>query len=199
MQIMVLAEAHRAEKDPPAILVKVNSDVLGLRLTVIDYITEYRIAPVRAIGASALYTAFKGIVKAREQLSSQGLEIVVRPGFATVKGAKGDTLTAIVLTCFAAQVIEPTNCEACESISVFPGTDIWHVANDVKQSISNSRYAAVRAVGAGAVNQALKGIIQARQFWGAQGQDLIARFGEVWEQGSTEKLVRVMALNCSFL
>lgn len=78
-----------------------DSNVQGVALTITSTIDEHNKAIVRVIGAGALNQAMKGVILARQQLAARGLDLVVRPGFNTVKGGTGDNVSAIVLNCFA--------------------------------------------------------------------------------------------------
>jgi stage V sporulation protein S len=52
---------------------------------------------LRAIGASAVNQAVKGIAIARGWVAARGIDLLVRPGFDEVIGNDGDELSAIVL------------------------------------------------------------------------------------------------------
>lgn len=52
---------------------------------------------LRAIGAGALNQALKACIIARGYVAARGIDLVVRPGFATVNGEQGEDTTAITL------------------------------------------------------------------------------------------------------
>jgi len=54
---------------------------------------------LRAIGAGAVNQAVKSVIQARQQLAAMGEDLVIRPGFVTVKGNDETDVTAIVLHC----------------------------------------------------------------------------------------------------
>jgi stage V sporulation protein SpoVS len=55
---------------------------------------------IRVIGAGALNQAYKGAALARQRLAANAEDLVIRPGFATVKSDDGNhDVTALVLAC----------------------------------------------------------------------------------------------------
>lgn len=52
---------------------------------------------LRAIGAGALNQALKACIIARGYVATRGVDLVIRPGFATVNGDQGGDTTAITL------------------------------------------------------------------------------------------------------
>jgi stage V sporulation protein S len=87
------------EAKPEPIWIRPGSDVRGVAGLITSSIHDNSRVTLRAIGAGAVNQALKGIIQARQQLASQGDDLVVRPGFATVKGETGEPVTAIVLHC----------------------------------------------------------------------------------------------------
>jgi stage V sporulation protein S len=83
----------------PIIWVRPNSNVQGVAGTLVSSIREDERITLRAIGAGAVNQAVKAIIQARQQLSVQGEDLIVKPGFTTVTGNDGTDVTAIVLHC----------------------------------------------------------------------------------------------------
>jgi stage V sporulation protein SpoVS len=55
----------------------------------------------------------------------------------------------------------------------------------------------LRAIGAGAVNQAVKGTIKARQWLAGEGEDLVVRPGCTIVKGNNDKDVTAIVLHCA--
>jgi stage V sporulation protein S len=83
----------------PVIWVRPNSNVQGVAGVLTSSIGEDRRITLRAIGAGAVNQAVKAIIQARQQLSVQGEDLIIKPGFTTVRGNDDQDVTAIVLHC----------------------------------------------------------------------------------------------------
>lgn len=89
-----------APKKPLApIFVRPDSNVQGVATLITSSIFEESRITLRAIGAGAVNQAVKGAIQARQQLAGQGEDLVIRPGFTTVRGHDGSDVTAVVLHC----------------------------------------------------------------------------------------------------
>lgn len=87
-------------KQPLApIFVRPDSNVKGIASLITGSIFEESRITLRAIGAGAINQAVKSTIQARQYLAGQGEDLVIRPGFATVKGNDGSDVTAVVLHC----------------------------------------------------------------------------------------------------
>lgn len=87
-------------KQPLApIFIRPDSNVAGIAALITSSIHEERRITLRAIGAGAINQAVKGTIQARQHLAGGGDDLVIRPGFTTVKGNDGSDITAIVLHC----------------------------------------------------------------------------------------------------
>jgi stage V sporulation protein S len=84
-------------------------------------------------------------------------------------------------------------------IWIRPNSNVQNVAGLITSSIGEDERVTLRAIGAGAVNQALKGVILARQKMAAQGVDLIVRPGFTLVEGRDGSDVTAVLLNCSCL
>lgn len=83
----------------PTIWVRPNSNVQGVGGALTASMLEDGHTVLRAIGAGAVNQAVKSAIQARQHLSAQGEDLVVRPGFVTVQGNDGNDVTAIVFHC----------------------------------------------------------------------------------------------------
>jgi stage V sporulation protein S len=81
-------------------------------------------------------------------------------------------------------------------IFVRPSSNVQGVGSQVLSGLRAYRRITLRAIGAGAVNQALKGAIQARQQFAANGEDLIIRPGFVTVDGNDGYEVTAIVLHC---
>lgn len=66
-------------------------------------------------------------------------------------------------------------------------------------SIGEDRRIILRAIGAGAVNQAIKGVIEARVELGRRGEDLFIRPGYTTVEGTDGKEISAVVLHCSLM
>jgi len=82
-------------------------------------------------------------------------------------------------------------------IFVRPDSNVQGIANLITSSIFEEPRITLRAIGAGAVNQAFKGYIQARQYLAGQGEDLILRGGFVTVKGSDNTDITAIVLHCT--
>lgn len=82
------------------------------------------------------------------------------------------------------------------AIWVKPGSPVQAISSLITSSICEDKKITLRAIGAGAVNQAIKGAIQARQVMALAGEDLYLRPGFTTVQGrdGTEVTAIVMHL-----
>ena len=82
-------------------------------------------------------------------------------------------------------------------IFVRPDSNVQGIAGLITSSIVEERRITLRAIGAGAVNQAVKGTIQARQQLAGQGEDLVLRCGFTTVKGHDGSDVTALVLHCS--
>jgi len=83
----------------PVIWVRPDSNVQSTAGLITTSISDVERVTLRAIGAGAVNQALKGIISARQQLSAQGYDLIIKPGFATVQGHDGSDITAVVFHC----------------------------------------------------------------------------------------------------
>lgn len=69
----------------------------------------------------------------------------------------------------------------------------------IVSSIGEDRRIILRAIGAGAVNQAIKGVIEARQDLARSGEDLFVRPGFTTVRGNDGTDVTAVVLHCSLM
>lgn len=81
-------------------------------------------------------------------------------------------------------------------IWVRPNSNVQGVAGLLTSSIEEDQHIILRAIGAGAVNQAVKSIIQSRQQLAGRGQDMFIRPGFVTVQGNDGNDVTAIVLHC---
>lgn len=81
------------------IWVRPSSTVQGVGFQVVKALETHSRVTLRAIGAGAVNQAVKGAINARQRLSSQGEDMILRPGIVTVTDDSGKESTAIVLHC----------------------------------------------------------------------------------------------------
>lgn len=84
-------------------------------------------------------------------------------------------------------------------IWVRPDSNVPGIAGAVRAMIKTKGRATLRAIGAGAVNQAVKGSIQARQQFANEGEDMITRNGFQTVKGHDDSDVTSIVINCSLL
>lgn len=84
-------------------------------------------------------------------------------------------------------------------IWVRPNSAVKGIANMLTSSIGEDGKIKLRAIGAGAVNQAVKGIILARQQLAGQGADLIFRPGFVTVTGNDGLDVTAVVFVCTLI
>lgn len=77
--------------------VKNTSDPKSVASALSHAVYDGRTVTLRAIGAGALNQAVKACAIARGYVAPRGIDLSIRPGFATVE-VKGETLSAITLT-----------------------------------------------------------------------------------------------------
>ena len=96
--------------------------------------------------------------------------------------------------------IEPVEGDAVGSAApvvwVRPGSNVQGMATMVVSSIAHETRVTLRAIGAGAVNQAIKAAIQARQQLAAQGEDMVVRPGFTNVKGNEGEPVTAVVLHC---
>jgi stage V sporulation protein S len=81
-------------------------------------------------------------------------------------------------------------------IWVRPDSNVQSIAALVSSSIEKDKRITLRAIGAGAVNQAVKSVIQARQQLASHGEDLIVRPGFTTVSGNDGNEVTAIVLHC---
>jgi stage V sporulation protein S len=81
-------------------------------------------------------------------------------------------------------------------IFIRPSSNVGGIAGTITSSIHEHPRITLRAIGAGAVNQAIKGTIQARQLLAGEGEDLILRSGNTIVQGNNGKDVTAVVIHC---
>jgi stage V sporulation protein S len=81
-------------------------------------------------------------------------------------------------------------------IFVRPSSNVQGISGAVTSSIHEHSRITLRAIGAGAVNQALKGAIHARQQLAGEGEDLILRPGNTIVTGNNGRDVTAVVLHC---
>jgi stage V sporulation protein S len=136
-------------------------------------------AIMQAVGAAAVNQAIKGFAIAREFVAPTGQDIICVPGFQDIE-IEGEQKTAIRF------IIEPydrrattTEVNIDDILKVSGGSssgDYSHkMAGAVAHSLeeSNDNKTVMQAVGAAAVNNAVKAICIARGFKASQGRDVI--------------------------
>ena len=94
----------------------------------------------------------------------------------------------------AAHEVEP---QASPVIFVRPSSNVEGIAGTITSSIKEYPRITLRAIGAGAVNQAVKGAIKARQWLAGEGEDLIVRPGCTIVKGNNDKDVTAVVLHCA--
>lgn len=82
---------------------------------------------------------------------------------------------------------------------VKPSSNVEGLAGLVVSSIREEGRITLRAIGAGAVNQAVKGAVHARQQLAGEGEDLIVRPGCTIVRGNNGKNVTAIVLHCYLL
>ena len=81
-------------------------------------------------------------------------------------------------------------------IWVRPDSNVQNIAGLISSSIEKDKRITLRAIGAGAVNQAVKAVIQARQQLASHGEDLIVRPGFTTVAGNDGNEVIAIVLHC---
>jgi stage V sporulation protein S len=81
-------------------------------------------------------------------------------------------------------------------IWVRPDSNVQGIAGLISSSIEEDGRVTLRAIGAGAVNQALKGTIQARQQLAQRGEDMILKPGFTTVSGHDGSDVTAIVLHC---
>lgn len=82
---------------------------------------------------------------------------------------------------------------------VKPSSNVQGIAGLITSSIREEGRITLRAIGAGAVNQAVKGAIQARQLLAGEGEDLVVRPGCTIVTGNNGRNVTAVVLHCYLL
>lgn len=82
------------------------------------------------------------------------------------------------------------------AVWIRPNSNVQTVAGLITSSIGEDGRVTLRAIGAGAVNQALKGVILARQQMAAQGYDLILKPGFTTVEGHDGTDVTAVVMHC---
>jgi stage V sporulation protein S len=82
---------------------------------------------------------------------------------------------------------------------VRPNSNVQGVAGLITSSIDEDERVTLRAIGAGAVNQAIKAAIQARQQLSVRGEDLIVKPGFTTVVGNDGNEVTAIVLHCLLL
>jgi len=85
--------------DRPVVWVRPDSNVQAVAGLLLSAMGQDTRVTLRAIGAGAVNQALKSVIQARQQLAAQGEDLILRPGFVTVKGHDSTDVTAIVLHC----------------------------------------------------------------------------------------------------
>ena len=83
-----------------------------------------------------------------------------------------------------------------EPIKVRPGSPVDGIASLLVSSIAEERRITLRAIGAGAVNQAIKGAIRGRQLLSGQGEDMYLIPGFATVIGGDNEEVTAIVLHC---
>lgn len=84
-------------------------------------------------------------------------------------------------------------------IWVRPDHNPKNIGQMLVNSIKEDRRIILRAIGAGAVNQAVKGVIEARVVLGRSGEDLFIRPGFTTVEGTNGEDVTAVVLHCSLM
>lgn len=82
-------------------------------------------------------------------------------------------------------------------IFIRPDSNVQGIAALITSSIHEERRITLRAIGAGAINQALKGTIKARQQLAGGGDDLVIRPGFTNVKGTDGSDITAVVLHCS--
>ena len=77
-----------------------------------------------------------------------------------------------------------------------PTSNVQNTAHMIATSIVDDRKITLRAIGAGAVNQAVKATVQARQKLASQGENLYIIPGMVTVDGGQGEEVTAVVLHC---
>lgn len=85
----------------------------------------------------------------------------------------------------------------CPVIFIRPSSNVQGIGGTITSSIHEYPRITLRAIGAGAVNQAIKGTIYARQQLAGEGEDLILRSGNTIVRGNNGKEVTAVVIHCS--
>lgn len=85
-----------------------------------------------------------------------------------------------------------------EPIWVRSDSNVGGIATLLVSSIKEERRISLRAIGAGAVNQAMKGIIKARQQLAGNGEDLVIAPGFTTVTDEHGEDITAMLLHCLF-
>ena len=84
----------------------------------------------------------------------------------------------------------------CPVIFIRPSSNVGGIASTITSSIHEHPRITLRAIGAGAVNQAIKGTIQASQLLAGQGETLILRTGNTIVKGNNGSDVTAVVIHC---
>lgn len=83
-----------------------------------------------------------------------------------------------------------------EPIKIRPGSDVGGIAALLVSSIAEEKCITLRAIGAGAVNQAVKGTVRARQLLAGQGEDMYLIPGCQTVTGGNGEEITAIVLRC---
>lgn len=94
-------------------------------------------------------------------------------------------------------VAPPIEVSRTPAIWVRPSSNVQGIGSEVVKALKSSPRVTLRAIGAGAVNQAVKGSINARQQMATHGEDLINRMGFDTVQGNDGGDITAIVIHCS--
>ena len=93
----------------------------------------------------------------------------------------------------------PNGSTECPVSVIRPSSNVQGIGGAITSSIHEHSRITLRAIGAGAVNQAVKGAIHAGQQLAGQGEVLILRAGNTIVKGNNGKDVTAVVIHCSLL
>ena len=86
--------------------------------------------------------------------------------------------------------------KSAQTVWVRPSSNVQGVGAQIVSIIEEHGRVTLRAIGAGAVNQAIKGAVHARQQLASRGEDLIMRPGFTTVESQEGDSITAVVLNC---
>ena len=75
-------------------------------------------------------------------------------------------------------------------------TSVYTLGSQVYYQLKLYQKSTLRAIGAGAVNQAVKGIVKARQLYSAHGEDVITKMGMITVPNAKDEPIAAVVFHC---